>query len=43
MQFYLVAHSEFIGIKEFVLRTEDLSIRVSINEAELQKNFVLMK
>jgi hypothetical protein len=43
MQFFLVAHSEFIGVKEFVLRTEDLSIRIAINEAELKKNFVLVK
>lgn len=41
--FYLIAHSEFIGVKEFVLRTSDLSIRISVSEAELQKNFVLMK
>lgn len=41
-QFYLVAESEFIGIKEFVLRTADLSIRIAINESELQKNFALL-
>ncbi|MBT2689401.1 hypothetical protein J7I93_14505 [Bacillus sp. ISL-47] len=38
-QFYLIAESEFIGIKDFVLRTKDLSIRITINEKELYKNF----
>lgn len=42
-QFYLIAESEFIGVKEFVLRTTDLTGRVSINEAELRKNFVFIK
>ncbi|PWW26963.1 hypothetical protein DFO73_109129 [Cytobacillus oceanisediminis] len=41
-QFYLIAESEFIGIKDFVLRTKDLSIRISINEKELHKNFTLL-
>ncbi|WP_077212097.1 hypothetical protein [Bacillus dakarensis] len=41
-QFYLIAESEFIGVKEFVLRTSDLSIRISINEKELQKYFTIM-
>ncbi|CAM3589179.1 hypothetical protein GCM10009865_39460 [Aeromicrobium ponti] len=41
-QFYLIAESEFIGIKDFVLRTKDLSNRISINEKELHKNFTLL-
>ncbi len=41
-EFYLVAESEFIGVKDFVLRSKDLSIRISINERELQKNFTLL-
>ncbi|WP_246943792.1 hypothetical protein [Bacillus pinisoli] len=41
--FYLIAESEFIGVKEFVLRTEDLLIRISINEKELLENFYLLK
>jgi hypothetical protein len=41
-QFYLIAESEFIGVKNFVLRTADLSIRISINERELHKNFILL-
>ncbi|WP_080843912.1 hypothetical protein [Cytobacillus gottheilii] len=40
--FYLVAESEFIGIKEFVLRTIDLSTRIAINERELERNFVIV-
>lgn len=42
-QFYLIAESEFIGVKEFVMRTTDLSGRVSISETELRKNFVFIK
>lgn len=41
-QFHLIAESEFIGIKDFVLRTIDLSIRISISERELHKNFILL-
>ncbi|AZU62328.1 hypothetical protein [Neobacillus mesonae] len=42
-QFYLVSESEFIGVKEFVLRTEDLTHRFSINESELLKYFIFHK
>ncbi|MEC1375565.1 hypothetical protein [Heyndrickxia oleronia] len=38
-QFYLIAESEFIGVKEFVLRTKDLKYSISVNESELLKNF----
>jgi len=41
-QFYLIAESEFIGVKDFVLRTIDMSIRISINETELRKYFILL-
>ena len=41
-KFYLIAESEFIGVKEFVLRTSDLSTRISINEKELRKYFRFM-
>ena len=41
--FYLIAQSEFIGVKEFVMRTKDLENRISINESELQKNFKFIK
>ena len=41
--FYLIAESEFIGVKEFVLRTQDLTSRISINESELLKNFTFIK
>lgn len=41
--FYLVSESEFIGVKEFVLRTEDLRSSLSINENELLKYFVFIK
>jgi hypothetical protein len=42
-QFYLIVESEFIGVKDFVLRTKDLATRISINETELHKNFILLK
>ncbi|MEW9053097.1 MAG: hypothetical protein AB2392_18200 [Neobacillus sp.] len=42
-EFYVVAESEFIGVKEFVLRTKDLTNRISINERELLKNFIFIK
>ncbi|WNS73653.1 hypothetical protein RRV45_12045 [Bacillus sp. DTU_2020_1000418_1_SI_GHA_SEK_038] len=42
-KFYLVAESEFIGVKEFVLRTEDLTRRIVITEAELNKHFILIR
>jgi hypothetical protein len=42
-QFYLISESEFIGVKEFVLRTEDLTNRISINESEILKYFTFIK
>jgi len=42
-EFYLIAESEFIGVKEFVLRTKDLADRISINETELLKHFTFKK
>ncbi|MBT2659093.1 hypothetical protein J7E81_28375 [Bacillus sp. ISL-18] len=42
-QFYLIAESEFIGVKDYVLRTMDLSFRISINETDFHKNFRLLK
>lgn len=42
-QFYLIAESEFIGVKDYVLRTMDLAVRLSINEKEFHKNFTLLK
>ncbi|WP_226527053.1 hypothetical protein [Metabacillus niabensis] len=41
--FYLIAESEFIGVKDFVFRTEDLAIRISVNESELLQNFILVR
>lgn len=42
-EFYLIVESEFIGVKEFVLRTKDLANTISINENELLKNFRFIK
>ena len=41
-QFYLIAESEFIGVKDYVLRTRDLRIRISINDREFRRNFILL-
>jgi hypothetical protein len=38
--FYVVAESEFIGVKEFVLRTEDLRHRLLVSEDELVRYFL---
>jgi hypothetical protein len=42
-QFYLIAESEYIGIKDFILRSKDLTIRISISERELHQNFTLLQ
>jgi hypothetical protein len=42
-QFYMITESEFIGVKEFVMRTKDLTNTISINENELLKNFIFLK
>jgi hypothetical protein len=41
--FYLIAESEYIGIKEYVLRTIDLSTRLIISESEMEKYFIPLK
>lgn len=42
-KFFVVAESEFIGVKEFVLRTEDLKQRIVLTEDEMNKNFIYIK
>ncbi|MDR4889681.1 hypothetical protein RGU12_19490 [Fredinandcohnia sp. QZ13] len=42
-QFYLIAESEFIGVKEFVMRTKDLTKSISLTESELRQYFSLIK
>jgi len=41
-QFYVVAESEFIGVKEFVLRTTDLTDKLCISEEELKMYFLFL-
>ncbi|MFE8699943.1 hypothetical protein ACFYKX_04820 [Cytobacillus sp. FJAT-54145] len=41
--FYLVSQSEFIGVKEFVFRTEDLTDRISVTEKELGEYFIFLE
>lgn len=42
-EFYLIAQSEFIGVKEFTLRTKDLNHTVIVNEREFLRCFTYMK
>ncbi len=42
-EFYLISESEFIGVKEFVLRTKELTNTIIINESELLKNFTCIR
>ena len=42
-EFYLISESEFIGVKEYVLRTRDLKNRIAVNESEFIKNFTIIK
>ncbi|MBW3112372.1 MULTISPECIES: hypothetical protein [Bacillaceae] len=38
--FYLVVESEYIGIKEYVVRTQDFTRRMIISEREMEKYFI---
>ena len=42
-QFYLIAESEFIGIKEYVIRPLDLTDRIEVSEKELNNYFFEVK
>ncbi|AST91317.1 MULTISPECIES: hypothetical protein [Sutcliffiella] len=42
-QFYLISESEFIGVKEFVLRTKDLTSSISLSEREFLQYFVFIR
>ncbi|MFO1444680.1 hypothetical protein KDN24_16030 [Bacillus sp. Bva_UNVM-123] len=42
-KFFLIAESEFIGVKEYVLRTRDLTDRIVVNEKELINHFLEVK
>lgn len=42
-KFYVIAESEFIGVKEYILRTQDFTHRISITEDELNKNFISLR
>jgi hypothetical protein len=42
-EFYLIAQSEFIGVKEFTLRTKDLNHTMFVNEREFLRYFVYVK
>ena len=41
-QFFVVAESEFIGVREFVLRTADLADKLCISEDELKRYFFFL-
>ncbi|BCB04056.1 hypothetical protein [Bacillus sp. KH172YL63] len=40
--FVMVAESEYIGIKEYILRTHDYSERIIVSEGEMAKYFVVV-
>jgi len=42
-EFYLIAQSEFIGVKEFTLRTKDLNHTMFVNEREFLRYFAYVK
>ena len=42
-EFYLIAQSEFIGVKEFTFRTKDLNHTLIVNERELLRYFAYVK
>jgi hypothetical protein len=42
-KFYLIVESEFIGVKEFVLRTMDLTNSLSIGESDFDNHFKFIK
>jgi len=42
-EFYLIAQSEFIGVKEFTLRTKDLNHTLVVNEREFLRYFAYLK
>ena len=42
-EFYLIAQSEFIGVKEFTLRTKDLNYTLIVNEREFLRYFAYVK
>ena len=42
-EFYLISESEFIGVKEYVLRTKDLKDKVAVNEKELIDYFFWLR
>lgn len=38
--FFLISHSEFIGVKSYVLLAEDLKGKIEVTEEELRSKFV---
>ena len=42
-EFYLISESEFIGVKEYVLRTKDLKDKVAVNEKEFIDYFFQLR
>lgn len=42
-EFYLIAQSEFIGVKEYTLRTKDLNHTVIVNERKFLHYFRRVK
>lgn len=43
VEFYLIAQSEFVGVKEFTLRTKDLTKTITVNEREFLNFFTYIR
>jgi len=39
-KFFLISHSEFIGVKSYVLLAEDMKGKIEVTEEELMNKFV---
>ncbi|PLS16815.1 hypothetical protein CVD28_17265 [Bacillus sp. M6-12] len=39
-KFFVISYSEFIGVKEFVLQSEELKGKIIVTEEELKKHFL---
>ncbi|MFJ7976616.1 hypothetical protein JNUCC23_09365 [Peribacillus sp. JNUCC 23] len=41
-KFFVISESEFIGVKSYVLQSEDMSGKIVVSEEELRKKFIAL-
>lgn len=41
-KFFVISESEFIGVKSYVLQSEDMSGKIVVAEGELRKKFIAL-